>query len=145
MEPTKFATVYKRAIFKITDYSFLKMVDDVKEEVLKNYLISSIVDFQNSCDIDLTDYDLEREQFNNELTSEVIEILAVGIAFHWMEAQVLNNKLLRNKIYSTDYNTYSPANLLEKANALMDSLRDEQLGMIREYSFRHSDYANLKV
>lgn len=145
MTPTKFEEIYNRAVFKFTDYTFLKVVDDMKEAVMQNYLMSSIVDFQNVCDIDLTDYDLEQEQFNNELTSEIIEILAVGVAYYWLSAQVYNNKLLRNKIYNSDYSTYSPANLLKEASALQETLRKEHLGLIRDYSFRHSDYENLKV
>ena len=110
MPTTKFAEIYDRAIFKFTDYSFLTTIDDIKEGVLQHYLMSSIVDFQNVCEVDITDYDLQSQQFRAQLTSEMIEILAVGVAYYWVSAQVYNSKLLRNKIYSSDYNTYSPAN-----------------------------------
>ena len=145
MPTTKFAEIYDRAIFKFTDYSFLTTIDDIKEGVLQHYLMSSIVDFQNVCEVDITDYDLQSQQFRAQLTSEMIEILAVGVAYYWVSAQVYNSKLLRNKIYSSDYNTYSPANLLIEAQALQKTLREEQLGMIKTYSFRNANYGKLKV
>ena len=143
--PTKFAEIYEKAIFKFTDYSFLFIIDDIKEAVLQNFLLSSITDFQHSCDIDITDYDLDKVQFNNTLTIEIIEILALGVAYHWLSSQVLNSKLLKNKIHSSDYNTYSPANLLKEARTLQDWLRTEQLGKINTYSFRNAKFSELKV
>lgn len=88
---------------------------------------------------------MQSQQFRAQLTSEMIEILAVGVAYYWVSAQVYNSKLLRNKIYSSDYNTYSPANLLKEAQALQKTLREEQLGMIKTYSFRNANYGKLKV
>ena len=95
--PTKFEEIYGRALFKFTDYSFLSpCCTDMKEAVLQKYLLSSIVDFQHSCKENLNDYDLGKEQFNVELDNEIIEILSLGIAFHWLSAQALNRQHLKN-------------------------------------------------
>ena len=143
--PTKFEEIYGRAVFKFSDYSFLSTCTDLKEAVLQKYLLSSIVDFQHSCEVDLTDYDLEEEQFNVELDNEIIEILSLGIAFHWLSAQALNQQLLRNMIHNKDYTSYSPANLLKEIRTLRDEIEKEYKGKIHTYSFRHSTYENLKV
>ncbi len=143
--PTKFEEIYGRAIFKFTDYSFLSTCTDLKEAVLQKYLLSAIVDFQHSCNLDLTDYDLGNEKFNIELDNEVMEILSLGIAFHWLSAQVLNRQLLRSTIHNKDYTSYSPANLLKEIRTLRDDIEKEYRGRINTYSFRHGTFDTLKV
>lgn len=143
--PTKFEEVYGRALFKFTDYSFLNGYEVLKNAVLQKYLLSSIVDFQHSCKQDLNDYNIEAECFNIDLDNEVIEILATGIAYHWLDAQVLNSKNLRNIIHNKDYTSYSPANLLKQMITLRDELGKDYRGKINLYSFRNSSFETLKV
>lgn len=144
---TKFETVYDRAIFKITDYTISQkdVPQDFTEAVLQKYLMSSIVEFQHQCEIDLTDYDLETESFNNDLSDEIIEILALGIAYHWLDARCKNSELLRNRIHNSDYTFYSPANLLEKIQSMRKTIRKEYLGAINTYSFRQIGIKDKKV
>lgn len=143
--PTKFDEIYGRALFKFTDYSFVNACADLKGNVLQKYLLSSIVDFQHSCKEDLNDYDLENEQFNTDLNNEIIEILSLGIAFHWLSAQALNRQLLKNMIHNKDYTSYSPANLLKEIRTLRSDIEKEYRGRINTYSFRHSSFDTLKV
>ncbi len=143
--PTKFKEIYERAVFKFTDYTFLNIENELKEAVLQKYLLSSIVDFQHSCKIDLNDYSIEDAQFNNELDNEIIDILSLGIAFHWLSAQLLNRELLKNMIHNKDYTSYSPANLLKVIKEVRDTIEGEYRGKINTYSFRHGSIDTLKV
>lgn len=143
--PTKFTEIYERAIFKFSDYSFLNTITDFKEAVLQKYLLSAITDFQHACTVDLTKYDIETEQFEEELDNEIIEILALGIAFYWLSGQVLNRELLKNRMHKSDYTSYSPANLLKELQTLRETLEDEYRGKINTYSFRHGEIDTLKV
>lgn len=143
--PTRFKEIYGRAVFKFTDYSFINACENIKEDVLQKYLLSAIVDFRHSCRMDLDDYDLEKEQFNVELDNEVIEILSLGIAFHWLSAQALNRQHLRNIIHNKDYTSYSPANLLKEIRTLRDEIEKEYRGKINVYSFRNGSFDTLKV
>ncbi|WP_303341451.1 hypothetical protein [uncultured Duncaniella sp.] len=117
----------------------------MKEAVLQKYLLASIVDFQHSCKENLNDYDLEKEQFNVELDNEIIEILSLGIAFHWLSAQALNRQHLKNMIHNKDYISYSPANLLKEIRTLRDEIEKEYRGRINTYSFRYGSFDTLKV
>lgn len=143
--PTKFSDVYDRAIFKITDYSFLTSITDFKEAVMQKYLFSAISDFQYACTVDITKFDTRVEQFDEELDNEMLEILSLGIAYYWLSAQVLNKELLKNRIYNKDYTSYSPANLLNEMKSLREDLRAEYMGKINAYSFRHGNIEFLKV
>lgn len=143
--PTKFEEIYGRALFKFTDHSFLSTCIELKEAVLQKYLLSAIVDFQHSCKVDLNNYNIAKQEFNIELDNEIIEILSLGIAFHWLSAQALNRQLLKNIIHNKDYTSYSPANLLKEIRTLRDEVEKEYRGKINTYSFRHSSFDTLKV
>lgn len=144
--PTKFSEIYERAIFKFTDYSFIDAVSEFKNALLQKYLLASIADFQQACSwIDLNDYDLELEQFNNKLDNEVIEILSWGIAYYWISAKALNSELLRNTIHNKDYTSYSPANLLKEVQTLRDSIGQEFRGRVTTFSFGYGDIDTWKA
>lgn len=144
--PTSFSTIYERAIFKFTDYSFLGAEADFKDALLQKYLLAAVADFQHMCNtVDLTDYDLELAQFNNELDNEIIEILSWGIAYYWISAKALNSKLLKNIIHNKDYTSYSPANLLKEIQTLRETIEQEFKGRAKTYSFRHGDIDTWKA
>ena len=155
--PTKFSTIYERAMYKFTDYSFLNSgvsyarsqsisaADTARENALQNYLMSAIVDVQHGCNVDLNDYDLANKEFNVELNNELIEILALGVAFYWISAKALNSELLKNRIHNSDYKSYSPANLLSVVEGLRDKIGGEFKGKINTYSIRNGNIDTLKT
>jgi len=58
---TKFSAIYERAVFKFSDYSFIDFESELKETVLRQHLMSAVVDFQHSCKADLTKYGIYHE------------------------------------------------------------------------------------
>lgn len=144
--PTKFSTIYERAVFKFTDYSFINAESEFKDALLQKYLLSAISDFQPLCNtVDLGDYDLEQEQFNSELDNEIIEVLSWGIAYYWINAKALNSKLLRNAIHNKDYTSHSPANLLKEIQSLRNTIEQEFRSRTKAYSFRHGNIETWKA
>lgn len=142
---TKFTDIYNRAIFRFSDYSFLDFNPEKRDEILSNFLIAAKSDFVNSCAVDLNDYDLDKGIFNNDLSDEEQEILALGIAYHWVSMKTLDSQLLKNIMTRKDYNTYSPANLLKELSSLRTALKQEYRGKINEYSFRHGTLDTIKA
>lgn len=157
---TFFEEIYQRAIFKFKDYAFLNFSPDIKDAVFQNHLLSAIADFSRASIIPLTysriEEDAEKPEesgeeskpdkyaFDNSLGIEEIEILALGIAFHWLSGQVLNSELLRNVMHNKDYKSYSPANLLKEMQSLRDYIKTEFIGRINIYSFRNSNLQNMR-
>ena len=128
--PTKFNEIYERAVFKFTDYTFLTVPTESKEQILEKYLISALVDFKPACKVvDLSKYDTQTKEFSEELDDEIIEILSLGVAFHWLNTQVLNIRLFRNMIHNKDYTSYSPANLLKELQELRKTIEEEYRGI----------------
>ena len=141
---TKYSDIYNRAMFRFTDYGFLDVYEDRRDEIMRNFLKAAQVEFANSC-TEINDYNDENEEFNSDLSDEVQEILALGVAYQWLSQKTLNSELLRNSMIRKDYNTYSPANLLKEMRTLRDDIYTEYRGKINEYSFRHGGIDKLKV
>lgn len=143
--PTSFSSIYDRAVFKFTDYTFLTTAADIKKDVLWRYLQSAIVDFTPIYQENGLTYDVEKQEFDTDLPDEVQEILALGIAYYWLSGQVLTRSLLKNILHNKDYTSYSPANLLKEVQSLKDGLGNEYRGKLNTYSVRHGNIQELKT
>lgn len=143
---TPFSEIFDRAIFKFADYSFRDdLTPEERDKVLVRYLISAKTDFAPTCLVDLNDYDLVTQQFNQTLDDEIIEILSVGVAYYWLSYKTLNSRLLKNNLVSKDYHYYSPANLLKEIQTLRQTLGREFKKKIIDYSFEHSNLDQIQV
>lgn len=142
---TPFRDIYARAIFRFADYEFLKQDIEVREGVLEKYLMSALTEFKRVCQIDISDYDLELRQFNQTLDDEVIEVLALGVAFYWLSYKAMNSELLKNVLNSKDYYYYSPANLLKEVQTLRKTLRAEFNSRMRQHSYLNNSISTLKA
>ena len=135
---TPFCEIYDRAIFKFSDYEILKLDIQSREDVLKRYLMSAAVEFNPVCLFDLTKYDENNCAFDDDLTDECLEILALGVCDRWLSSRLLNSELLKNSLSTKDYSYYSPANLLEKINELSTRIRKEYKNAIICYSYNNN-------
>lgn len=136
---TPYSSIYERALFRLSDTKLARASDMEREYILERHLDAAIADFQNKCVEDLNARSAELRMFDAELSNEVQEILALGISYHWLSAQVLNNDLLRNKLSTKDYQYFSPANLLRESTALKESVRKEYHRRMTDYTFEHGD------
>lgn len=141
---TPFTDIYARTIFRFADYKFLEQDIQTRETVLEQYLISAKTEFQRICKVNLSDVDMEKKQFNQDLDDEIIEILSLGCAYYWLSYKTMNSELLKNVMNSKDYYYYSPANLLKEVQTLRRTLRDEFHGRMRQYSFFDNTLETLK-
>lgn len=141
---TQFSDIYDRAIFRFADYDFLRQHEEMREDILEKYLISAKTEFQRVCNTDLDDCDMVNKCFNQTLDDEVIEILALGIAFYWVSYKALNGELLKNVLNNKDYYFYSPANLLKEVQSLRTTLKDEFQSRMRLHSYNDSTIDTLK-
>lgn len=137
--PTPYSSIYERALFRLSDTKLARANGMERKYILERHLNAAIADFQTKCLEDLESRSAEAEEFEAELSNEVQEILALGISYHWLSAQILNNDLLRNKLSTKDYQYFSPANLLRESTALRESVRKEYHRRMTDYTFEHGD------
>lgn len=136
---TPYEELYERALFKMKDLKLGSMDESERRYVLKRYLDSAVADFNAKCEKDLDDRDELAEEFAEDLTNDEKEILALGMAYYWLSAQVMDRSLLKNKISTKDYQYFSPANLMREINEMRTDVRKEYRHRITEYTYDHGD------
>lgn len=135
---TSYDEIINRAIFRINDSKLARLNEADQRFILQKYMDSAIADFQNKCDIDLSNRD-NSDGFAEDLNNEVQEILALGISYYWLSAQILNSELLKNKLSTKDYSYFSPANLMRELQTLRETVRDEYKHRIINYTYDHGN------
>lgn len=138
---TPYANIYERALFKVKDIKLGEMDESARHYVLKQYLQSAVADFENKCSKSLDAQSDDLEEFEEDLTNEEQEILALGIAYYWLSAHIMDRNLLRNKISTKDYQYFSPANLMREINEMRSDIRKEYKHRIVDYTYDHGDLA----
>ncbi len=133
--PTLFSEIYTKANILFDDAPLLASLDDDEyDELLELFLSKSKIYFK-SCKKDLTDIDDTLKQFNEDLDDEEQWVLALGIRLVWLERKLYKEENLRNKMGNRDYQTFSPANLIDKLILLRDKTEKDLKQRVVDYSF----------
>lgn len=136
---TPFQNIYDKFLSLINDYELAIVADDELEYLLANYLNRAIsLDFKQ-CNKDLSNYDIDLKQFNEDLTDEEQWILAYGMAISWLESKIKQNELLRTAISGRDYSEMSHANQLKELMNLETQMRNKLNEYILNYTFNNFD------
>jgi hypothetical protein len=133
---TPFSDIYIKTNILFEDAGLLsKLTDTEYEELLELFLSKSKSIYFKSCEKDLTDVDNILKQFNETLSEQEQWVLATGIRLVWLERKLYNEENLRNKLSNRDYQTFSPANLIDKLILLRDKTEKDLQKLIVDYSF----------
>ena len=162
MNTTSFSLVYDSFLSKITDDMYLELTEIDTFRMLEQLLLSAIDKFQFPR-IDLTNYNLfeiidERiyngiesdDQdvpiviyqggcFNNRLTHEEINILAVYMIVEWLSQQLASVENTRMKYSGSDFKFTSQANHMQKLLQLKKDYEREGFHLQRLYKRRIPD------
>lgn len=138
---TTYATIYNRALSKITDYELASIPEYDLEDVLHGYLLSAIAKFRK-CKNDLKDRDEELLQFNIDLEDEEIEILSIMVVREWLQPQVQSTLLTKQIFSGKEQNYYSQAAHMKEIMDMDNRLKVEAQKLMRDYTYKSSDYFN---
>lgn len=143
---TPFDKIYERALFKFKGYDILKLTDEESmEHALYNYMLMAQADFQNICRKDLSDRDDANGCYNADLDDIEIEILALGIRWHYISFLSANDELYKNVLSTKDATFYSPANILREIATEKELFWDEYRKRTIDYSYYAGNISNLKA
>lgn len=132
---TQYQVLYDSVLSKIKDYDFFKLSESQVNEILFDYIRPAIVRF-TSCKNDLSDRDDVEQCFNFELTDNEIEILSDFMVVEYIDANYIRVPSAMKQILSNkDFNTYSPANLLDKISSIRITYLKEAQQLMRDYSY----------
>lgn len=143
---TKYEDIYEVFFDKAKEYELDELPQDIADDILFGYLKGAINQFSNVCTkFDLYDRDEDEKQFNEDLGSLEIDILAECMVLKCLKAKKNNSDLFKNGLSTKDYTLFSPANLLSTINNVYNDCFKEVRSMLHEYSFNQNDVREFKV
>ena len=143
------ATPYKKVV-----ESFLEKIDDYKmlnyssQDILLNstaYMNAVCSDFNRICLIDLEDKDDYICEFANDLSREVIEIIAKGMVVEWLKPLVYKADAMLNLMNLKDATFYSPSTLLAQKRAMLAEAEKAYSNAVKNYSYYHAKLGELSI
>ena len=153
MRTTPFSLVYDSFLSKITDDMYMQLTQLDTYRMLEQLLLSAIEKFEFPR-VNLTDYTLlevddnggedepityEDGYFNNSLTHEEINILAVYMIVQWLSQQLASVQNTRMKYSGSDFKFTSQANHMQKLLQIKKDYEREGFHLQRLYKRRKSD------
>lgn len=134
--PTPYEKLYENLLPKFRSYEIpLMTADEVKAE-LHDYILPAAVRF-HVCRNNLKDRDDTLEQFNIELMDEEIEIISNFMLLEYIDANCIRTpSLLKVNLSSSDFNAFSPANLLDKLLLMHETYKKENETLLSRYAWK---------
>lgn len=139
---TDFSVVYGSFLGKVTDTDLSDMTEANANSVMSDLLKQATVKFSESCKKDLSN--VTQTGFVDDLDDYEIDILSELMVEAWYKPHVNYTDLLRNKLSTKDFTTFSPANLQKENRESYELAHKRARSMINEYSFRMNNIGDLK-
>lgn len=132
---TSYEDLYDRVLTKFRDWDIPRMSEEEVKELLHDYLVSAIAKF-HVCRKDLSDRDDIIERFNCELSEIEMDIISNYMLIEYVDSTYIRTpSLLKASMGSTDFKTYSSANMLDKLMAMRKSYVAENESLIMRYAW----------
>lgn len=139
---TDFSVVYGSFLSKVTDTDLSDMTEEDANSVMSDLLKQATVKFSESCKKDLSD--VTTTGFVSDLDDYEVDILSELMVEAWYKPRINYTDLLRNKLSTKDFTTFSPANLQKENRESYELAHKRARSMINEYSFRMNNIGDLK-
>lgn len=139
---TDFSVVYGSFLSKVTDTDLSDMTEEDANSVMSDLLKQATVKFSESCKKDLSD--VTTTGFVGDLDDYEVDILSELMVEAWYKPHINYTDLLRNKLSTKDFTTFSPANLQKENRESYELAHKRARSMINEYSFRMNNIGDLK-
>ena len=139
---TDFSVVYGSFLSKVTDTDLSDMTEENANSVMSDLLKQATVKFSESCKKDLSD--VTTTGFVSDLDDYEVDILSELMVEAWYKPHINYTDLLRNKLSTKDFTTFSPANLQKENRESYKLAHKRARSMINEYSFRMNNIGDLK-
>lgn len=135
---TPFSSIYNSFLSKITDDMYMELTPEDTNKLLLELLQSAIHKFEFPR-VDLTNFTLELEQFNIQLSNEEINIISTYMVVEWLGQQLASVENVRMKYSGSDFKFTSQANHMQKILLLKSDYEREGFHLQRLYKRRRAD------
>ena len=132
---TPYESLYDRVLIKFRDWDIPQMSEEEVKELLHDYLVPAIAKF-HVCRKDLNDRDDIIERFNCELSEIEMDIISNYMLIEYLDSTYIRTPaLLKVALGSSDFKSYSSANMLEKLMAMRKAYVSENESLIARYAW----------
>lgn len=139
---TDYSVVYDSFLGKITDTDLADMTEEAANSVMSDLLKQAVVKFSESCKKDL--HTVTVSGWEDDLDDYEIDILSELMVEAWYKPRLNFTELLRNKLSTKDFTTFSPANLQKENRESYELAHSRARSMINEYSFRMNNIGEMR-
>ena len=131
-------------------YNFLRFDNELREKIVDGYMKHAIQQFSVVCKnviigLDDVQRTVEFEGSTETDRDEIVDIITEGMLVQWMKPYMYKQENLENMLNSTDFSSYSPAELLKRVHGVYDMCKKDFTNRIRNYSFDHGDSTDLHI
>lgn len=132
---TPYERLYEGFLPKLQSYDIYEMTEDDVRDSLHDYLLSAIPKF-HVCRKDLNNRDDLLQRFNSDLSDMEIDILVNYMLLEYIDATYVRvPTLLKVNLSSTDFNAFSPANMLSKLTEMQKRFLTENETLLSRYAW----------
>lgn len=132
---TPYETLYDRVLIKFRDWDIPQMSEEEVKECLHDYLVPATAKF-HVCRKDLNDRDDIVERFNCELSEVEMDIISNYMLIEYIDSTYIRTpSLLKASMGSSDFKTYSSANMLDKLIAMRKAYIAENESLVMRYAW----------
>ena len=143
--PTSFDEIIDLALTLIDDYKLRKLYNQSEAKFLMfcdSLLLAAVPNFFR-CNQSL-DYDTATRQFNNQLTSLEISILADLWILEWFKKETQDSRKINALLQSSgSFKSHSAAQNLKEKSTYLDGLREKIEQKITNYQLQNIDNISL--
>ena len=135
---------------KVTEYNFCRLSERNRQALVDGYMKRACAQFASVCKYDIMNGDDDARCFDFKDASEwevteIADIVSEGMLVQWMKPYTYKHENLENMLNTSDFSTYSPAELLRRILDAYNMCKRDFVNMTREYSYRHGDLTDLHL
>lgn len=132
---TAYDKIYENVLSKLKTYDFANMTSGEIKEYLHDYLIPATAKF-HVCKKNLQERDDTLELFSEDLSDTEIEIIGNYLLLEYIDSKYIRTStLLKANLSSSDFNAFSPANMLDKLMSMRTTYLRENETLISRYAW----------
>lgn len=134
---TPYSKVFNSFLGKITDYTYESYTDEELGVDLTSLLNSSIIEFEYP-KVNIRDKDDDMQIFNCDLGIDEIEVLSYLMVERWIERQINNIELIKQRFSNKDFQYTSQANHLDALYKNQERVQKKVVSLKTRYSYRQT-------
>lgn len=132
---TPYVVIYSNVLAKFRSWEIPLMTEEQVKEHLHDYLVPAVTKF-HVCRKDLDKRNDESESFYDDLSDIEIEIISNYLLLEYLDSTYIRTPtILKSSLSSTDFNSFSSANMLDKLMAMHKTYLSENESLLSRYAW----------